>query len=649
MYRLEVKTLGRGTGASAVNAAAHNTGKSAIKAVAYRAREALYDERMGKTHDYSRKFGGNGSEVFLPTGAPAWMKDREARWNAVEKTEPRKDSKLARDLVITLPYGMTHEQHRAAVEEFVTKHFVSKGRFADVGYHAYGEPTKVTDKGLKDKLDLWKSQKLPFYERSELPHQPDQPHVAVLRTKKGAIKEYALFQPHAHVMVPLRTVEGNGFSKTKEREPPGVYYKVWYSQIVTAMRVEWAGVLNKHLEMAGKPERVTHLSLAAQGIDREPEPKKGPLASKMEREGRGAESHAVRDWKAVKERNAQRVDLRERIQTLDAEIHDITIERLKRMRGVQKVEIPEQQFDERDKNVRESLSAMAARREALAAFDREYEEEQKRLARSAGTRDEETQARVNRGDIPNANDRWAKAMHDSYNPRVKPEESMAQAVGLEAEQFRKEQTAAREAEAKETDPAKKKLLEYGRQIAACDYMATGAERCASITGFIVGKADNEISNNDRKRAEDWREIGAKLREDRAELKETLDKGVYENVETFLKDQSRGWQSMPNQWTQKTEEKEQFFGLGDQGRAEYESRPAFRRDLPPDREDRRELSAKDSEIKQPEVAVQRQANEERTDAKAEKESREDTTFDQETTQHYRDSMKEVGRSLGGRSH
>jgi hypothetical protein len=192
------------------------------------------------------------------------------------------------------------------------------------------------------------------------------------------------------------------------------------------------------------------------------------------------------------------------------------------------------------------------------------------------------QGRANRGDIPDANDRWAKAMHDSYNPRVKPEENMAAAVGLEAEQFRKEQKVSRAAEAAETDPAKKKLIEFDRQIGACGYMAIGAERCASITGFIVGKADNAISNRDRERATEWNNIGDKLREDRAELKETIDKGVYDEVDKFLKDQTRGWQPTPSQRAEKEEiVKEQFYGLGDREHGDYENRTTFRRDLPPE--------------------------------------------------------------------
>src|ERR1019366_2074916 len=127
----------------------------------------------------------------------------------------------------------------------------------------------------------------------------------------------------------------------------------------------------------------------------------------------------------------------------------------------------------------------------------------------------------------------------------------------------------------------KKLMEFQRQIAACDYMAIGAERCANITGFIVGKADNAISNRDRERAAEWHEVGAKLREDRTELQQTINQGVYENVEKFLKDQSRGWQPTASQRADKEEAvKEKFYGLGDREHGDYENRTIFIRDLPP---------------------------------------------------------------------
>ena len=60
------------------------------------------------------------------------------------------------------------------------------------------------------------------------------------------------------------------------------------------------------------------------------QPKKGPLATKMEREGRGAESLAIRDWHKVNDRNLKRAELRAAKKSKTAELISLEEERLKR-------------------------------------------------------------------------------------------------------------------------------------------------------------------------------------------------------------------------------------------------------------------------------------------------------------------------------
>jgi hypothetical protein len=134
IYGFQTKIIGRSSGRSTITSASHNTGKaaSAIRAVAYRMRESLYDERTGETHSYARKFGGNGSDLFLPTDAPDRLRNRQTLWNEVERSERRKDAQLARDFILTLPYELTHQQHRALIREYVTVHFLSTEKIADV-------------------------------------------------------------------------------------------------------------------------------------------------------------------------------------------------------------------------------------------------------------------------------------------------------------------------------------------------------------------------------------------------------------------------------------------------------------------------------------------------------------------------------------
>ncbi len=79
------------------------TGRSAVASASYRAAERLYDQRLGKTFDYSRKAGVEHSEIMAPEGSPDWAHDREQLWNAVELAEKRKDAQLAREIQVALP------------------------------------------------------------------------------------------------------------------------------------------------------------------------------------------------------------------------------------------------------------------------------------------------------------------------------------------------------------------------------------------------------------------------------------------------------------------------------------------------------------------------------------------------------------------
>jgi hypothetical protein len=117
----------------------------------------------------------------------------------------------------------------------------------------------------------------------------------------------------------------------REITPDGFGPKVrdWNSpERLEKWREEWARCQNRALERAGRTERVDHRSLEAQGIDREPEPKQGPVATQMEREGRP--SKAGDDRRAVKDRNTQREELRTEAKIIDIEV--ARIERLEQQR-----------------------------------------------------------------------------------------------------------------------------------------------------------------------------------------------------------------------------------------------------------------------------------------------------------------------------
>jgi hypothetical protein len=173
--------------------------------------------------------------------------------------------------VLSLPHELTDAQRLDLVRDFVAAEFVAKGMIADVAIHA-----------------------------------PD---------RRGDLRNH-----HDHVMLTMRSLTGEGFGK-KVRE--------WNdTEQLEEWRERWADAMNRHLERAGLETRVDHRSLADRGLDREPEPKQGALATKMEREGQ--QSHAGDDRRAAKARNAEREELAAELATITAQIVNLDDERAKR-------------------------------------------------------------------------------------------------------------------------------------------------------------------------------------------------------------------------------------------------------------------------------------------------------------------------------
>lgn len=241
-YRLSAKVISRGKG------------QSAVASAAYRAASNLRDERTGQTCDYSRKQGVTHCEVLAPEGTPEWMHDRAQLWNAVEAVERRKDAQLAREVQLSLPHELTDEQRRELVLGFAQEQFVNHGMIADIAIHA------------------------PSADGDQRNH-------------------------HAHVMLTMRELTGEGFGK-KVRD--------WNSPDQLAQwREQWAHHQNRELERHGHEARVDHRSFEAQGVDREPTQHLGPVANDMERNGKasriGDENREIRSINT--ERVADHVEL----------------------------------------------------------------------------------------------------------------------------------------------------------------------------------------------------------------------------------------------------------------------------------------------------------------------------------------------------
>ena len=180
-----------------------SNGSSAVAAAAYRSGMTLVDARTGEEHDYSRRSGIEGSEILAPEGSPEWARDRSELWNAAEQAERRKDAQVAREVEVAQPVELSKEQRRELVRGFAEREFVARGMVADIAYHDGGGSN-----------------------------------------------------PHAHILLTTRRMEGDGFGG-KERD--------WNrKELLSEWRETWAREANEALERAGIGERIDHRSLIVQ-------------------------------------------------------------------------------------------------------------------------------------------------------------------------------------------------------------------------------------------------------------------------------------------------------------------------------------------------------------------------------------------------
>jgi ATP-dependent exoDNAse (exonuclease V) alpha subunit len=234
IYFLNMKTFGRSGGSSAVSAAA------------YRAGERMRDERTGKTFDHSSRQDVMHKEIVLPSEFADqdmhWARDRATLWNAAEGAESRKNARIAREYLVALPVELTPAQRLRLVRGFSQELTDRYGYAVDLAIHA--------------PRDFPGSDPRNF---------------------------------HAHLLTTTRMVTSQGLgAKTALDRNNDNRVKLGMKSVVHELlhvRERWASVTNEALQEAHIATRVDHRSLAAQGIDREPQPPIPKAAFEMERHG----------------------------------------------------------------------------------------------------------------------------------------------------------------------------------------------------------------------------------------------------------------------------------------------------------------------------------------------------------------------------
>ena len=285
IYHLEAKVVSRGAG------------RSAVAASAYLSCSRLYNDYDGIQHDYTKKQGLVWQEVFLPEYAPQEWQNREKLWNAVEEVETAKDSRLAREFVVALPIELNREEQITLLQEFIREQFVSDGMCADAAIHdtdgqnphahilltvrPLDEQGKWQYKTEKEYLCMKNGEERGFT-AAEFKVAQNEGWEKQYPYKVGKKKVY--LTPSAAEAQRLVRADKHPKSTRYGRQNP--ISERWNSEEqLAAWRAAWADVSNRHLERAGREERIDHRSNAARGLDEIPTIHEGVTAQALERKG----------------------------------------------------------------------------------------------------------------------------------------------------------------------------------------------------------------------------------------------------------------------------------------------------------------------------------------------------------------------------
>lgn len=206
-------------------------GRSSVAAAAYRLGEKMKDERIGKTFNYSKKSGILDKFFILPNGAKNFQNTSHF-WNEAERSENRKNSVVAREIIINLPYEISDQQRSELVKKFCNE---------IVANHSVGITAAI--------------------------HEP---------CKDGDDRNF-----HAHILFTTRQITAEGFGK-KTREFDDKKQGV---EVLKNIRKRYEILQNEALKNAGFNDiKVDCRSFKEQGIfDKQPSKHLGVEAVNLER------------------------------------------------------------------------------------------------------------------------------------------------------------------------------------------------------------------------------------------------------------------------------------------------------------------------------------------------------------------------------
>ena len=258
----------------------------------------MLNDYDGVQHDYTKKQGLVWQQVFLPPMAPPEWADREILWNAVEENEKTKDSRLAREFVISLPIELDRNEQIALISDFIQTQFVTEGMCADVAIHDVD--------GHNPHAHIMLTVR-PLNQDGTWQHKTEKEYLCVKDGEErgftaaeykdaqhdGWEKQYPYWisKKKKEYMTPSEA-EAKGLDRASKYAKSTKYGRQnpisarWNSddQLI-AWRKAWADAVNLCLERKGLDERIDHRSHAERGLDEQPTITEGVIARAMEVKG----------------------------------------------------------------------------------------------------------------------------------------------------------------------------------------------------------------------------------------------------------------------------------------------------------------------------------------------------------------------------
>ena len=286
IYHLEAKVIGR------------SSGRSAVAASAYMSCSKILNDYDGVLHDFTRKRGLVWEHIFLPENAPREWQERCELWNAVERAEKTKDSRLARELVVALPVELGKDQWINLLTEYLQSNFVSDGMCADVAIHDTDGHNPhahiiLTVRPLDDK-GKWQHKTEKEYICWRNGEEKGFTAAEFLQAKAQSWeKQYQYYVGKKKVYMPPSEAERQGYERASKYPKSTKYGRQnpitarWNSdEQLVAWRENWAQTTNKYLDEANRSDaHIDHRSHAARGIEEQPTIHEGYVAQAMERRG----------------------------------------------------------------------------------------------------------------------------------------------------------------------------------------------------------------------------------------------------------------------------------------------------------------------------------------------------------------------------